>query len=157
VELGSAYAGKRVRIRFRIGTGGIHTGLPLLGWQIDDIAFSGITNLPFFGLVADRGLCGSADSSTELRTGSPGTLEAVVSSATDIPNGTVDFLENGGVVASALLVKGKARWNAAADLPAGEHTITAAFVGSANFNASSSLPITISVTPPPRQRAAGHR
>ncbi|HMC21690.1 MAG TPA: M36 family metallopeptidase [Thermoanaerobaculia bacterium] len=157
VELGSAYAGQRVRVRFRIGTGGIHTGLPLLGWQIDDVAFSGITNLPFFGLVADRGLCGSADSTTELRTGSPGTLEAVVSSATDIPNGTVDFLENGGVVASALLVKGKARWNAAADLPAGEHTITAAFVGSANFNASSSVPITISVTPPPRRRAAGHQ
>jgi len=157
VELGSAYAGQRVRIRFRIATGGSHTGNPLLGWQIDDIAFSGITNLPFFGLVADRGLCGSIDSSTALRTTSPGTLEAVVSSATDVPNGTVDFLENGGVVASALLVNGKAIWNAAADLPTGEHTITAAFVGSTNFNASSSVPTTITVTPPPRRRAAGHR
>ena len=157
VELGSAYAGQRVRIRFRIGTGASHTGNPLLGWQIDDVAFGGITNLPFFGLVADRGLCGSSPSTTELRMASPGMVEATVSSATDIPNGTVDFLENGALVASALLVNGRAIWNAAADLPAGEHRISASFVGSTNFNASSSAPTTISVTPPPRRRAAGHR
>jgi len=156
VELGSAYAGQRVRIRFRMATGASHTGLPLLGWQIDDVAFSGITNLPFYGLVADRGLCGSSDSSTELRA-SAGTLEAIVSSATDMPNGTVDFLENGAVVASALLINGKAMWNAATDLAPGEHAITASFVGSTNFNPSTSAPVTINVTPPPRRRAAGRR
>jgi hypothetical protein len=157
VELGSAYAGQRVRIRFRMATGSSHTGLPLLGWQIDDVAFSGITNLPFYGLVADRGLCGSSESATELRAASPSTLEATVSSATDVPNGTVDFLENDAVVASALLVKGKASWNVAADLAPGDHTITASFAGSTNFKPSTSTPLTISVTPPPRRRAAGHR
>jgi hypothetical protein len=54
VSLGSAYAGKTARVRFRRGmefTESSHF------WEIDDIAFTGITNTPFPALVADRGRC----------------------------------------------------------------------------------------------------
>ena len=153
IDLGSAYAGQRVRIRFRIVTASSHATGALLGWQIDDISVSGITNLPFFGLVADRGICGTFDTATSMRDLPPATVEATVSSATNVPNGTVDFLENGEVVGSALVVNGKATWNAAADLAAGNHTIIASFAGSTNFKPSMSAAIAIQVTPPLRHRA----
>ncbi len=54
VALGSTYAGQTVRVRFRIGT---DPALGAAGWEIDQIAFAGITNLPFDALVGHRGLC----------------------------------------------------------------------------------------------------
>jgi cysteine-rich repeat protein len=56
LDLGTAFANKTVRLRFRIGTD-INTGAP--GWFIDNIAFQGITNTPFASLVADDGECGA--------------------------------------------------------------------------------------------------
>jgi len=51
--LGTAYAGKDVRLRFRVGSDE-STGAP--GWDVDDINVSGITGLPFTALVPDA--CG---------------------------------------------------------------------------------------------------
>ena len=59
VALGKSYAGKTVRIRFREATsqtGGGSGG----GYVVDDIAMSGLTNLPFNGRLPDNGVCGSA-------------------------------------------------------------------------------------------------
>ncbi|MFP2923861.1 myxosortase-dependent M36 family metallopeptidase [Pyxidicoccus sp. 3LG] len=53
-ELGTAYAGKTVHIRFRIGTDGA-VGAP--GWDIDEIDFEGLVNTPFTSLVDHRGQC----------------------------------------------------------------------------------------------------
>ncbi len=53
-NLGTAYAGQAVKIRFRIGADE-STGAP--GWDIDDIAVTGLTNSPFAGLVGDTGVC----------------------------------------------------------------------------------------------------
>jgi Bacterial Ig-like domain (group 3) len=117
------------------------------------VQVSGITNLPFFGLVADRGICGSFDTATTLRAQTD--VQATVTSANNVPDGTVDFLENGAVVASALLVNGVARWNPAADLPPGVHTIVASFAGSTNFKPSMSAATQITVAPQQRHRAAG--
>ena len=50
LNLGTKVAGKTVKVRFRIGTDD-GTGAP--GWDIDDIAFGGITNKPF-GTLADQ-------------------------------------------------------------------------------------------------------
>ncbi|HMI89219.1 MAG TPA: M36 family metallopeptidase [Polyangiaceae bacterium] len=50
LDLGTKVAGKKVKVRFRVGTDEA-TGAP--GWDIDDIAFGGITNKPF-GTVADQ-------------------------------------------------------------------------------------------------------
>ena len=54
VSLGKSYAGKTVRVRFRRGIE--FADFPNF-WEIDDIAFTGITNTPFPALVADRGRC----------------------------------------------------------------------------------------------------
>ena len=53
LDLGTAYAGKDVRLRFRVGSDE-STGAP--GWDVDDINVSGITGLPFTALVPDA--CG---------------------------------------------------------------------------------------------------
>jgi hypothetical protein len=54
VNVGTTYANQDVRIRFRIGADE-STGAP--GWDIDDIAVNGITNLPFAALVASQQAC----------------------------------------------------------------------------------------------------
>jgi uncharacterized repeat protein (TIGR01451 family) len=54
VSFGTTYAGQSVRIRFGIGTDAA-TGSD--GWNIDDVAFRGIDNQPFFARVPDNGLC----------------------------------------------------------------------------------------------------
>jgi hypothetical protein len=52
--LGNRLAGKTFQLRFRIGSDS-NTGSS--GWQIDDVAFTGITGTPFPTLVANTGKC----------------------------------------------------------------------------------------------------
>jgi hypothetical protein len=54
LNLGAAFGGQTVRIRFRIGT---DAGAADYGWEIDNIAFQGITNLPFSEFIADLSKC----------------------------------------------------------------------------------------------------
>lgn len=54
VNLGTAYAGQTVRVRFRVGS---DEAVSDFGWQVDDLAFSNITNQPFLALVADPDAC----------------------------------------------------------------------------------------------------
>ena len=54
VNVGTAYAGQDVRIRFRIGAD-VATGAP--GWDIDDITIGGLTNTPFTAIVGHQGAC----------------------------------------------------------------------------------------------------
>jgi hypothetical protein len=54
LNLGTAYAGKTVRLRFRIGT---DQGTGAGGWDLDDLAFTGITNTPFDTIVNDPPGC----------------------------------------------------------------------------------------------------
>ena len=54
LNLGTAFAGQTVRIRFRIGTDVV---VGDFGWEIDNIAFQGITNLPFAEFVVDQEKC----------------------------------------------------------------------------------------------------
>jgi hypothetical protein len=56
LNLGTAYAGKTVQIRFRIGS---DNGVAYTGWVLDDLSFSGITNTPFTKICADTGACGN--------------------------------------------------------------------------------------------------
>ncbi|WP_437784744.1 M36 family metallopeptidase [Sorangium sp. So ce1097] len=55
LDLGTAFAGKTVRLRFRIGTDAY---MGDFGWEIDDIEVRGITNRPFGALVPDAPGCG---------------------------------------------------------------------------------------------------
>jgi uncharacterized protein (TIGR03382 family) len=54
LNLGTALAGQTFRIRFRVGSDS-DTGAP--GWEIDNVAFTGIVGTPFPTLVADAGHC----------------------------------------------------------------------------------------------------
>lgn len=54
LDLGQALAGSTARIRFRFGT---DEYLKYGGWWIDDIGFSGITNLPFPLVLDEDGGC----------------------------------------------------------------------------------------------------
>jgi hypothetical protein len=54
LNLGTAYAGQNVKLRFRVGADD-STGAP--GWDIDDISVIGITDTPFTSLVAETGVC----------------------------------------------------------------------------------------------------
>ena len=54
LNLGTTYANQQVKLRFRISADE-STGAP--GWDIDNIAFAGITNTPFTALVGSIGVC----------------------------------------------------------------------------------------------------
>jgi hypothetical protein len=60
LDLGMKLAGKTVKVRFRLGT---DEGTSTAGWDIDDIAFGGITNSPFSKVVDNSGVC-SGDGGT---------------------------------------------------------------------------------------------
>jgi MYXO-CTERM domain-containing protein len=55
LNLGTKLAGKQLRLRFHVGS---DTGAGASGWEIDNVAFRGITSTPFPILVADSGTCG---------------------------------------------------------------------------------------------------
>src|SRR4029077_12056671 len=147
IDLGADYAGRRIRFRFRMATAAIHSGAPRLGWEIDDITFNNILSLPFYGISGNRGMCGVNASATALRTsltststGTPIMLLANVTSAI-APMGTVDFLDNGTLIGSAVIQNGQA-WLTTSSLQSGTHLLTAAFAGSTNFSASRSPAVT---------------
>jgi len=54
LDFGTRLAGQAVQLRFRIATA---SAFPASGWQLDDIAVSGITNTPFPGFVAEPTRC----------------------------------------------------------------------------------------------------
>ena len=54
LNLGAALAGQTIKIRFRIATDG---GAGRIGWELDNIAFLGITNKPFPELTNDGSTC----------------------------------------------------------------------------------------------------
>jgi uncharacterized protein (TIGR03382 family) len=54
LNLGTSLAGQTFRLRFRVGSD-TNTGGP--GWDIDNVAFSGIIGTPFPTLIADPGHC----------------------------------------------------------------------------------------------------
>jgi hypothetical protein len=57
LNLGNGFAGKTVKIRFRIGTDAA-AGVPdYLGWYLDNIAVQGITNKPFRTVKGDAADC----------------------------------------------------------------------------------------------------
>ena len=158
--MGTDYAGKRIRVRFRMATATGHSGTPRLGWEVDDVTFNNIVTLPFYGISGSRGLCGVNSSAITLRTsmaaastGAPILLTATVTSAIT-PMGTVDFLDNGTLIGSARLENGMA-WITTSSLQAGKHSLTAAFAGSTNFSASQSPAVTVAIAAT-RHRPAGH-
>ncbi len=54
LDFGDAFAGETVKFRFRIGTDQAASDI---GWEIDDVAFSGIVGTPFPSIVPDAQTC----------------------------------------------------------------------------------------------------
>ena len=67
LDLGTKLAGKTIRVRFRIGT---DAAAGVEGWDIDNIAFAGITNKPFASVVTNTGVCNAVpvDAGTDAAT-----------------------------------------------------------------------------------------
>ncbi len=74
LDLGTALAGQTIRLRFRVGTDG---GVGGPGWDLDNIAFAGLTNKPFPSWVDDPGCGESSETGDTPTTGDePGTTGA---------------------------------------------------------------------------------
>ena len=56
LNFGTQFAGQAIQLRFRIGTTA-RSCCTTSGWQLDDIAVSGITNTPFPAFVAEPTKC----------------------------------------------------------------------------------------------------
>lgn len=85
VDLGTAFAGQQVQLRFRLGTD-FATGAP--GWDIDNIGFSGVTTTPFPGWVADPGDCVGAVPTTSEGSDTSSSTDAPDSSSGEPDSGT---------------------------------------------------------------------
>jgi MYXO-CTERM domain-containing protein len=88
LDFGSIFAGKTIKVRFRVGTdpGG---GAP--GWDIDNISFGGsqfssLTNTPFGGITANAGMC--SDGGTTMDAGRPDSGGMMVDAARDTGTAT---------------------------------------------------------------------
>lgn len=81
-------------------------------------------------------------------TGTPVTFTATVTCTVGTPTGTVTFTDNGQEIGSASLEDVTATL-VTDDLAEGEHTITANYAGDASCPASSSEPVTVTITAEP--------
>ena len=54
LDLGAGFSGQNVQVRFRVGTDEASADF---GWEIDDVAFTGIVGTPFPSVVADATAC----------------------------------------------------------------------------------------------------
>ena len=94
-DLGTAYAGQTVRIRFR---GGMDDGAGFSGWFVPQVAFQNLQNTPFSTQIADRGICGPAPTSTidiqatsDIAKAPSGYLVQLSASVVDSPGQPVSF------------------------------------------------------------------
>jgi hypothetical protein len=147
VKTGSAHSsltqaiapGSTVRIRFRFGS---DNGVGAPGWNVDNIAFTGVVETPFGTAVADPG-CAVA-TSIALTTsanpspfGSPLTLTATVSATSGTPTGNVTFFDGATNLGTVALAGGVATLNTSA-LTVGAHSLTASYAGATGFLTSNS-------------------
>jgi Glycoside hydrolase family 44/Bacterial Ig-like domain (group 3) len=89
-------------------------------------------------------------SATQITAGNSVTFTANVAAAagTLAPTGSITFLDSQTVVGSATLTSGSAQFSTAT-LSTGMHSISAAYSGDSNFNASSSAAAALTVATPP--------
>lgn len=131
VDLGTAYANQDVRIRFRAGADDI-TGRQ--GWEISDIAFVGLTNMPFGAYVAHNEACVSAASLVSIANPSKYpdevTFTATVIGGVTPVTGMVNFKEGATVLGSTAAVDGVATFKTTT-LTVGTHYVVASFAGDA--------------------------
>ena len=155
VDLGTTYANQTIHIRFRAGADGA-TGSQ--GWEISDMAFTGLTNTPFGNYVVHNEACASTVTLVSLPNPSvinkQVTFTATVGGGVTPATGTMTFKEGAAVLGSSAAVAGVASLNIAT-LNIGTHNVVASFAGDAGHAPSDSavdvqtvvdIPITITGT-----------
>jgi hypothetical protein len=88
MDFGTQLAGQQVRLRFRIGTD-VFVGA--VGWNIDNIAVTGITNTPFPILTAETGTCSAP---------TPRTADSGILASTSAPAVSLSAFDAGVCIAS---------------------------------------------------------
>ena len=84
VTMGKKLAGKKVKIRFRIGT---DEAVGMSGWEIDNISIQGIDNKPFDAFVADTTTCVEMTTSSGGTGGAPSTSTGQASTSSTSSGG----------------------------------------------------------------------
>ena len=92
VSMGKSLAGMKVQLRFRIGT---DDAAGNYGWEVDNIAFKGITSTPFDSLVLDATACNETTVSSSGNGSSSGS-DVTVSSTSSIGVGGTTTGGSGG-------------------------------------------------------------
>lgn len=141
--------GSTVRFRFRFGS---DNAAGATGWNIDNIAFTGVVETPFGVAVGDSG-CSVATTTTLSASANPSsygsslTLTATVTAPSTTPAGTVSFFDGATLLATAPLVSGVAT-TTVSTLTVGAHSLSAVYSGGTGFSgsASAALALTISKT-----------
>lgn len=88
MDFGTQLAGQQVRLRFRIGTD-VFVGA--VGWNIDNIAVTGITNTPFPILTAETGTCSAP---------TPRTADSGILASTSAPAVSLSAFDAGVCIAN---------------------------------------------------------
>jgi hypothetical protein len=138
VNLGTAYAGQNVRIRFRVSTDidGFATGI-----EVRNLTTSGLANTPFTLVQSHSGVCqtGMSLSSNNNPSSFPTsvTFTAAVSGGVTPATGNVDFSDNGTALGSVALDSGGSATLTTSSLAVGSHPLTATYAGDAGHSANS--------------------
>jgi hypothetical protein len=145
VNLGATYSGQTVLVRFREAqdqAGGD------LGWIVDNIAFSGITNQPFTTLVPDQHVrmtsVALAANPTTAKFGTKVELNAAVNPPA--ADGVMTFVDQNGPLGQAPIVGGTASLSLT-NLSTGPHNIQAVYGGNSCYDASSSHIEVVNIIP----------
>ncbi|HVG24671.1 MAG TPA: M36 family metallopeptidase [Thermoanaerobaculia bacterium] len=150
VKTGSAHTsltqavapGSTVRIRFRFGSDSFGGST---GWNIDNIAFTGVVETPFGTVTGDAG-CAVATLSSLVTSANPSpfasplTLTATVTASAGTPTGNVTFFDGATNLGTAALASGTASLSTSS-LTVGAHNLTAAYAGAPGFLASNAAPV----------------
>jgi len=154
INLGTQFAGKSVRMRFRVGTNSIG-GVP--GVEIRNITTTGLTNTPFTALVAHRGICPTTTSlSSSLNPSNFGdtvTFGATVLGGLTTATGTVAFKNGATTIATVALNASGQTSFATSKLTAGPHNMTGVYSGDATHAASTSAVLVQTVNGVPTSTA----
>jgi hypothetical protein len=138
VDMGTTYANKDVRIRFRAASDE-NTGRQ--GWEISDMTFNGLTNTPFGSFVAHNEVCTSTASLVSASNPSnypdPVTLTATITGGVTPATGTVTFKEGNTVIGTAVADNSVATFSTST-LAVGTHYLVASYAGDSGHAPSAS-------------------
>ena len=151
ISLGTTFANQNVKIRFRFGADG---GGPAHGWEIDNIAFNGITNTPFAALQADTGhLPCTIATTTTLGTsaavanfGEAVTFTADVAAPSGVLDGSVTFFD-GATSIGIVPISGAQAQLTTSSLGLGAHVISAQYASDSTHASSTATAIGQTIRP----------